>query len=290
MKKLTLMAAAAILANLAGAQTPSEFLANRKPTLVTGGNCLIKGARIYTITNGTFEGDILIRNGKIAGLGRDLVPPDGITVIDATGKIVIPGIIDAHSHRGESESNEYMDSITADVAIADVLSPEQDGLFYNLANGITSEMLLHGSANAIGGQSIVIKSRYRHPASELPFVGAPRMVKFALGENVTQKFDVNATRYPKTRMGVESVYRRAFADAKAYMKLWDDYAANPTGAPPRKDLRLEALADILRGKIWVQCHSYRQDEMLMMVRLSQEYGFKIGALQHAEVTGDRRLR
>ncbi len=281
MKRISFICSIGALACAATAQYPSEFLANRKPTLVTGGSCLIKGGKVYTITNGTFDGDVLIRNGKIAGLGKDLVPPDGVKVIDATGKIVLPGLIDAHSHRGESESNEYFDSISADVAIADVLSPDQDGLFFNLANGITSTMLLHGSSNAIGGQSIVIKSRYRHPASELPFVGAPRMIKFALGENVTQKFDINATRYPKTRMGVESVYRRAFTDAKAYMKLWDDYNANPTGAPPRKDVRLETLADILRGKIWVQCHSYRQDEMLMMVRLSQEFGFKIGAMQHA---------
>lgn len=282
MKRFLLTCIAAALAGLTVAQQiPSEFLANRKPSLVTGGNCLIKNARVYTITNGTFDGDILIRNGKIAGIGKDLVPPDGIKVIDATGKIVLPGLIDAHSHRGESETNEWADSISADVSIADVIWPEQEGLYYNLANGITSALVLHGSSNAIGGQSVVIKSRYRHPANELPFVGAPRMIKFALGENVTQKFDVRSTRYPKTRMGVESVYRRAFADAKAYMKLWDDYNANPAGTPPRKDVRLEALADILRGKIWVQCHSYRQDEMLMMVRLSQEFGFKIGAMQHA---------
>lgn len=263
-------------------ELPTELEADRVPAVQTHGDCLIRGGKVFTITKGTMaKADILVRNGKIERIAPHIDLPPGVTVIEAGGKCVLPGLIDAHSHRGEQESNEWAATAVPEVRIEDVLDPEQDGLYFAIANGITTGMLLHGSSDAIGGQSIVVKHRFKKAPEDMPFKGAPRMIKFALGENVSEKLNPNGTRFPKTRAGVESVYRRAFADAKAYMRLWDDYRDKPTGAPPRRDLRLETLADILRGKIWVQCHSYRQDEILMMVRLSQEFGFKLAAMQHA---------
>ncbi len=294
MKRLALLAIC--LACNANGQSvnPIETEADRKPHTVTGGSCLITHGTVMPITGPAIEGaDVLILHGKIAKIGKALTAPTGVTVIDATGKIVLPGFVDAHSHRGEDEVNEWADSAVPEVQIRDVLDPELEGLWFDTACGITSALLLHGSADAIGGQSIIIKCAYRGLPSQMVFPGAPRVVKFALGENVTQKNDQSSTRFPQTRMGVEEVYRRAFADAKAYAELKKQYREKASafgsseqaeihlGPPPRIDLRLEALCDILAGKILVHCHSYRQDELLMMVKLSQEYGFKLATLTHA---------
>lgn len=263
-------------------QLPVELEADRKPTLQTHGDVLIRHGRVLTVSHGELKDtDVLVRDGHIAEIGKNIVAKPGTPTIDATGYTVTPGIVDSHSHRAEDESNEYTDSVTAEVRIADVLNSEAPGLYTALASGITSMLVLHGSANAIGGQSIVIKNKWKHPVTELPFPGAPHMIKFALGENPRGVNGGRRGRYPATRMGVESIYRRAFADAQTYTKQWEAYRANPgKEAPPRRDLRLEALSDILSGKTWVQCHSYRQDEMLMMARLSQEFHFHL-VLQHA---------
>lgn len=276
---------------------PIELDSDRVPKTVTHGNVLIKHGTVMTITGGTLpDTDVLISGGKIAQIGKNLSANGERIEIDAIGEFVTPGIVDAHSHKGANSINEGSDSVTAEVQMRDVLNPESMGVWYALANGITSGLLLHGSANAIGGQSIVVKHRYKKTPTEMVFAGAPQMVKFALGENVTQKNGGGGgngpSRYPSSRTGVESVYRRAFADAKAYMAEWDAYnksvnqigeqeTLRTLGAPPRKDVRLEALADILRGKIWVNCHSYLQSEILMMIRLSQEFGFHLGTMQHA---------
>lgn len=276
--------AVCLAATIAAAQKfPFETEAMRRPSIKTGGSVFIKGARLLTVTKGAIEkGDLLIQNGKIVAIGQNLVPPSGVIVIDGTGKVVSPGIVDAHVHRGTQATNEGTDSITAEVRILDVLDPSSKNVWQALAGGETTGMALHGSANAIGGQSQVIKFKYGRKPNEAVIPDAPRMIKFALGENVTRSGNAQSTRFPKTRMGVQALYRRAFTEAKAYREAWDAWeAGGKSGKAPRKDLRLEALADILRGKIWVQCHSYRADEMLMMVRLSQEFGFKIGALQHA---------
>jgi imidazolonepropionase-like amidohydrolase len=265
---------------------PVETLGMRKPKLQTGGNVFIKNARILTASHGTIErGSILVRNGKIVAVGANLAAPAGVTVIDATGKVVSPGIVDAHVHRGIDSTNEGTDAIVGEVRILDVLNPDSKTVWQAAASGETTGMILHGSANPVGGQSQVVKFKYGRPISEYVFPGAPRMIKFALGENVTRSGNNQSTRFPHTRMGVEAVYRRAFTEAQAYMKKWDAYEVarqrDPATPMPQRDLRLETLADILRRKIWVQCHSYRASEILMMVRLSQEFGFKIGAMQHA---------
>lgn len=262
----------------ANSQTPIETEAMRKPSIVTNGSCLIKGGTIITVTHDVIpNGDVLVKDGKIVSVGRNLSAPAGTVVIDARGKFVTPGIVDAHSHMAASSSvNEFSDAITPEVRIADIIDPEDDSFPQKLAAGYTSALVLHGSANPIGGESQIIKLRYKRPIGEVLFPGAPRIVKFALGENVKQSNGGDQqTRFPATRMGVEATYRRAFAQAQDYKAAWDRYNASSSGPRPRKDLRLQALADILDRKIIVHCHSYRQDEMLMMARLSQEFGFRL---------------
>jgi imidazolonepropionase-like amidohydrolase len=259
-----------------------ETEADRKPKVVTGGNVMIKNARILTVTRGTLaNGDILVVNGKIAQVGTGLTIPPGTTVIDATGKVVSPGIVDAHIHRGIDATNEGSDSITAECRIGDVLNPNNRNVWAATAGGETSGLALHGSANCIGGESQIVKLKYGRTASDMLFPDAPRVIKFALGENVTRSGSTSPTRFPRTRMGVQQVYRRAFTEARAYIEAWDAFEkGGRQGKAPRRDVRLDTLADILRGKVWVNCHSYRADEMLMMVRLSQEFGFKLATLQH----------
>lgn len=265
---------------------PFETESMRKPTIQTGGNVLIRGGRILTAAGGVIEnGDILVRNGKIEAIGPGLRAPSGFAVIDARGKHVMPGIVDGHSHRMSDGTNEGSDSITVETRIGDVLNPFANNVWQALASGHTSALILHGSANSMGGESISVKYKFGRPPHEAMIEDAPRMVKFALGENVTRKSGNNTTRFPRSRMGVEAVFRRAFTAAREYMAEWEAYEeakrTDPYAKQPRRDLRLETISDILRQKVWVHCHSYRSDEMLMMVRLSQEFGFKIGALQHA---------
>jgi imidazolonepropionase-like amidohydrolase len=264
---------------------PVETESFRHPKIDNHKNLFIKDGRILTATHGVIEkGSILVRDGKIVAIG-DIQAPEGVMVINAAGKVVTPGIVDAHIHRGMDSTNEGTDAITAEVRVLDILNPDNKNIWQAVASGETSGLILHGSANPVGGQSLVVKLKYGRPPDELPIKTAPRMIKFALGENVTRSGSQQATRFPHTRMGVEAVYRRGFTEAREYLKKWDAYheavKTNPNAKPPQRDLRLETLGDILQRKIWVQCHSYRADEILMLVRLSQEFGFKIGAMQHA---------
>jgi imidazolonepropionase-like amidohydrolase len=251
---------------------------------------LIKSGTILTVTQGTIEnGDVLIRDGKIAEVGKGLTAPEGAKVIDATGLFVMPGIIDCHSHIAVAGSvNEGSVSVSSMVNIADVLDPEDIDIYRDLAGGVTTANILHGSANAIGGQTIVIKLRWGKPAKDLPFEGALPGIKFALGENPKRSgFSISGTspRYPSTRMGVMDVYREAFSEAVDYKKAWDDYnrkkAQGETNLiPPRRDLKLEPLLEILEGKRLVHIHCYREDEILQMIRVAEEFHFKIATFQH----------
>jgi imidazolonepropionase-like amidohydrolase len=243
-----------------------------------------------TVSKGTIEkGSILIRNGKIAEVGRNLRVPQGAEVIDASGMYVIPGIIDAHAHIAvQGGVNEGSIAVSSMVRIEDVINPYDINIYRDLAGGVTAANVLHGSANPIGGQNAVIKLRWGKDARGLLFEGAPPGIKFALGENVKRS---NAPvqpgvprRYPATRMGVEDVIRQAFTEAREYKKQWDDYnrrkAAEPDLIPPRRNLKLDPLVEILEGKRLVHCHSYRSDEIVMMIKVAEEFGFKIATFQH----------
>lgn len=251
---------------------------------------LIRNATILTITNGTIEnGSVLIRGSKIAAVGKDLSAPTGARVIDATGMYVMPGIIDSHSHTGvEGSVNEISLPNTGMVRIADVLTAEDISAYRQLAGGTTMALVLHGSANAIGGQSQIVKWKWGRPVSEWIVPDAPRTIKFALGENPkSANFRPPAgqpRQYPSTRMGVEEVVRKSFVDARDYLASWDEYEAKrkrgETAIAPRRDLLMETMVDILRGRIDVHAHGYRADELLMLMGLADEMGFKIRELQH----------
>jgi imidazolonepropionase-like amidohydrolase len=251
----------------------------------------IQNATIFTVTQGNIEhGSILIRDGKIAAVGADLKAPAGAAVIDATGQYVIPGIIDCHSHIAVDGSvNEGGPAVSSMANIADVLNPEDISIYDDLAGGVTVANILHGSANPIGGQTVVIKLRWGKPASELPFEGALPGIKFALGENPKRSGFTPPPgippRYPATRLGVEEVIRQAFIEATEYKKRWDDYntrkAAGEQGLiAPRRDEQLEPLVEVMEGKRYVHSHCYRADEILMLMRVAKEFGFKVRTFQH----------
>src|SRR6266404_3544842 len=247
-----------------------------------------QNATILTASHGTIEhGSILIKGGKIAEVGASVKAPKDAQVIDAAGQFVMPGIIDCHSHIAVDGSvNEGSISVSSIVNIADVLNPDDVDIYRDLAGGVTVANVLHGSANAIGGQTIVIKLRWGQPASKLPFEGAMPGIKFALGENPKRSnFSRGTARYPATRMGVEETIRGAFTEARDYKASWDLYNKR-TGAgeknliPPRRDLRLEPLVEVLEGKRYVHSHCYREDEILMLLRVAKEFGFKVRTFQH----------
>jgi imidazolonepropionase-like amidohydrolase len=254
---------------------------------------LIQNATILTVSHGTIEhGSILIRDGKIAEVGQSIAQPKGAQVIDAAGQFVMPGIIDCHSHIAVDGSvNEGSVSVSSMVNIADVLDPDDVDIYRDLAGGVTTANVLHGSANSIGGQTVVIKLRWGAPAAKLPFEGAVPGIKFALGENPKRSNGSRGgeKRYPATRMGVEETIRAAFTEARDYKIKWDDYNkkissteknADKNIIPPRRDLRLEPLVEVLEGKRYVHSHCYREDEILMLLRVAKEFGFKVRTFQH----------
>jgi len=247
----------------------------------------IRNATLLTITNGTIEnGTVVVRGGKITAIGQNVQIPAGVQVIDGTGMYLMPGIIDAHSHAAmEGGINEGSESVTPEVQVQ--VREDDPTIYRALAGGVTSALLLHGSANTIGGQAHVIKMRWGRDAEEIKFVEAPRFVKFALGENVTRASSTasdDERRYPKSRMGVEQLLRWWFTQAKEYETEWKAYEeqvrSDRNALMPRKDLRLEALVDIMNGDIKVQAHSYRGDEILMLMRVAEDFGFRIWTFQH----------
>lgn len=229
------------------------------------------------------KGTVLIKNGKIEKVGKKVAVPSNALVVDATGKHITAGLIDCHSHIAtDGGINESGQAITAEVRIADFVDADDITIYWQLAGGLTTANVLHGSANPIGGQNQVIKMRWGSSFDDLKFREAPAGIKFALGENVKQSNwgdDFN-TRYPQTRMGVEQVFRDEFRVAEQYQQAHKDYAKNKRGLPPRRDLELDAIVEILSGKRWVHCHSYRQDEILALIRVLDEYDITIGSLQH----------
>jgi imidazolonepropionase-like amidohydrolase len=255
------------------------------------GTIFIQNATILTVTHGNIEhGGILIRDGKIAAVGADLKAPADATVIDATGQFVMPGIIDCHSHIAVDGSvNEAGPAVSSMANIGDVLNPDDIDIYRDLAGGVTAANILHGSANPIGGQTVVIKLRWGKPAADLPFQGALPGIKFALGENPKHSNFPTPSgvtpRYPGTRLGVEEVIRQAFIEAREYKKQWDDFnqrksAGEQNLIPPRRDVRLEPLVEVMEGKRYVHAHCYRADEIVMLIRVANEFGFKVRTFQH----------
>jgi len=251
---------------------------------------LIQNATVLTVSHGTIgHGSILIKDGKIVEVGQSIKAPKDAQIIDAAGQFVMPGIIDCHSHIAVDGSvNEGSVSVSSMANIAEVIDSDDIDIYRDLAGGVTTANILHGSANAIGGQTEVIKLRWGQPAAKLLFEGALPGIKFALGENPKRSnFSLpgQPKRYPATRMGVEETIRGAFTEARDYKKTWDDYhkrvsAVEKNLIPPRRDLKLDPLVEVLEGKRYVHSHCYREDEILMLLRVAKEFGFKIRTFQH----------
>lgn len=265
-----------------GLISPTFLAAQQKQTEI-----LIRNATILTATKGTLENsDILIQNGKIARIGKNLKAAANAQTIDATGKFVSPGIIDCHSHSMLDAINEGTFSVTSMTNVKDLLNPNDITIYRALAGGVTAANLLHGSANAIGGQNVVVKFKWGKAVEEYPIADAPLGIKFALGENpkrthvpVQQQLG-NTPRYPRTRMGVMEVIRDAFVRAREYKKEWDDFRAGKSKIQPRTDLELQPIVEILEGKRLVHAHGYRSDEHLNLLRMAEEFGFRVATLQH----------
>jgi imidazolonepropionase-like amidohydrolase len=251
------------------------------------GDIVFKNATVMTASHGTIEhGSVWVHAGKIAGVGATVDAPTSATVVDASGEWLTPGIIDPHSHSAlDSDVNEATSPVTPSMHMIDAFDNRDKALYQALAGGVTTELLLHGSANMIGGQAVVIKNKFGMDRDAMLFPHAPGSIKFASGENPKRVYG-SRDQLPSTRMGNFEVMRQAFEDAKNYMATWDAYNAKVAKGDkevvaPKRDLKLEALADVLRGKLYVQIHCYRADEFLTEEAIAHEYGYKIRAFHHA---------
>lgn len=251
---------------------------------------LIKNATVWTLEDkGTIKTNVLIRDGKIKTIGniQDVVDKETI-VIDGTGMHLTPGIIDEHSHIAISRGvNEGSHAVTAEVRIGDVINNQDINIYRQLAGGVTTAQLLHGSANPAGGQSALIKLRWGASPEKMKIEGADGFIKFALGENVKQSNwgDYNTIRFPQTRMGVEQVYYDAFIRAKEYGEAWKTYESESgkkksQAIPPKRDLQMEALLEILESKRFITCHSYVQSEINMLMHVADSMGFRLNTFTH----------
>ena len=250
---------------------------------------LIKDATVWTNTKDSLlhEYDVYIVDGKIVRIAPNIDVPKlaFAKIIDAKGLHLTPGLIDEHSHIAISGGvNEWTQASSAEVRIGDVINPEDINIYRQLAGGVTTAQLLHGSANPIGGQCQVIKLKWGHTADEMKYTKAKPSIKFALGENVKQGNNPPSDRFPQTRMGVEQVFNDYFHRAKQYQNEWRRFlsssAKNRKATPPRKDLELEALVEILENKRNITCHSYVQSEINMLLHLADRLGFKVNTFTH----------
>ena len=225
--------------------------------------------------------DILVQKGKIAKIGKNLSAPDGVKSVDATGKHITPGLIDEHSHIALDATNEMGQAITSEVKAGEVIDPEDQSIYRQLSGGVTTTHLLHGSANPVGGQSVLIKQRWGHNAEELKVENQVGFLKHALGENVKR----STTRYPNTRMGTEQIIRDAYQRAVDYNNEWKNWntmkpAERIGKIPPRRDLELDAIVDVLEKRSFIECHTYVQSEGTMILNLAQDFGVKVNSLIH----------
>ncbi len=252
-----------------------------------GGDLLIRNAILLTASHGRIpNGSVLVHNGKIAAVGTNVTAPAGAAVIDAGGRYVTPGIIDCHSHMAlDDDVNEATSPVVPQMDMLDAFNYTDRMIYRALASGVTTALLLHGSADMIGGKAVVIKTKYGLSRDQMLFPNAPASIKMASGENPKRVFG-GRNQLPSTRMGNFEVMRQSFLDAQDYMRQWDNYeakvkAGDKTATAPKRDLKLEALADILRGKYLVQIHCYRADEFLTEMAIAREFGYKIRGFHHA---------
>jgi imidazolonepropionase-like amidohydrolase len=291
-----IIVAIAVLSFAAFAQSASSELRSASSDQK---DVVIKNAIVMTVTHGNIKnGSVYIKNGKIAAVGENVNAPASATVIDAGGKYVTPGIVDSHSHIAlDDDVNEATSPVTPQMMMKDAFDYQDKAIYRALAGGVTTSLLLHGSANMIGGQSVVIKHKFGDSRDALLFPNAPRSIKFASGENPKRVYG-GREQLPSTRMGNFAVQRDALVQAQDYMREWDSYDQkvkrsntdsdkdkskdkNRDATPPKHDLKLEALADVLRGKLMVQIHCYRADEMLTEMAMAKEFGYNLRAFHHA---------
>ena len=266
-----------------GPQYPSTYQRHPNPPV------LIRNATIMTAAGQEIQGgSILFRDGRIVAVGTNVQAPTDATVVDGTGKWVTPGVIDTHSHIGvyaapgtfaESDGNEATRPVTAEVWAEHSFWPQDPQIPLAIAGGITTIQALPGSANLIGGRSAVLKLVPARSVQEMKFPGARYGLKMACGENPKRVYGQRGG--PSTRMGNMAGYREAFIAAQGYRRKWDKWNKDHQGDPPERNLRNETLAEVLRGNIYVQNHCYRADEMMQMIDLSHEFGFKIRSFHHA---------
>ena len=264
------------------AQYPSSYRRHPNPPVV------IRNATIMTATGQEIDnGSLLMKDGKIVAIGKSVDAPADAAVVDGTGKYVTPGLIDDHSHLGvyaapgtdaESDGNEATNPVTAEVWAEHSFWPQDPQIPLAIAGGITTIQALPGSANLIGGRSAILKLIPARTVQEMKFPGARYGLKMACGENPKRVYH---SRGPSTRMGNMAGYREAFSQAESYRRRWDKWHKDHQGDPPDRNLRLETLAEVLRGNIYVQNHCYRADEMAQMLDLAHEFGFKIRSFHHA---------
>ena len=239
---------------------------------------VVRNATVWTQgPQGMLEGaDVLVRAGRVEAVGMDLDAPGGAVEIDATGKHVTPGLIDPHIHSGVSAVNESGFAIVPEVRMGDVVTHNNIWMYRQVAGGLTTAHIKHGSANPIGGENVFVKMRWGSLPEDLKLENAPRTVKFALGENPKRR----QGRYPDTRMGTQEIIRDHFMAARDYEREWQRWEETGEGLPPRRDLRMEAILDILDQELLISSHGYRADEFLALVRLAEEFGFRVQTLQH----------
>lgn len=274
-------------------ENPAASFAVNYPLGAFGREEIPSSSGTFAFTNATIwtcgpegiieNGTLLIADGKIVDVGKQVSLPDGVKTIDLKGSHISPGIIDCHSHMASDGGiNESTQAVTCEVRIGDFVNCDDITIYRQLAGGVTAANILHGSANPIGGQNQVIKLRWGTNDESMKFVEAPQGVKFALGENVKQSNWGNdyTTRYPQTRMGVEQLFRDAFMAATEYGQRMEAWKKSKRGLPPRRDLELDALLEIVQGTRWIHCHSYRQDEILALIRVLDDYDITIGTFQH----------
>ena len=249
---------------------------------------VLKGGTVLTITKGIIEnGTVIIQKGKITAIGKDLPLPPGVPVIDMTGKFVMPGIIDSHTHIGfgEGDINEMTDPVTPQIWMKDALDPYSDTIYKTLTSGVTTVKTMHGSANVIGGVNVTIKTKYGSPVEEMIVPGVRQQLKLALGENPKRLYGQEKGVLPSTRMGNAYILRKAFTEAREYKDRWDKYEKDKAAGkkdlmPPKKDLIMETLKMVLEKKLTVDCHTYRADEIVWIINFCKENGIDLKQLSH----------